>query len=153
MVFFSVFTLVFVSTAQPQVSSDDDTLRHVNEIARQLIAPCCWSQTADAHSSDAAKKIKAQIRDGLRAGWNDDRIIEHIVLQYGEKIRAVPKAQGFNLALWISIGLAGLMGASLLFFYLRRVSRALPRSPIDSAIDKNLTGRIEKELERLDDMN
>jgi cytochrome c-type biogenesis protein CcmH len=151
--FLAVLTLVFASTAQPQTSTEDDTLKYVNHIARQLIAPCCWNQTADAHQSDAAKAIKAQIRDGLRAGWSEKRIIEQIVAQYGEKIRAVPKAEGFNLALWISIGLVGLIGSVLLFFYLRRVSLAGPTSRTDSLTDKSLTSRIEKELERLDDIN
>ncbi len=148
-----VFVLICTPVLRAQTAAEDDTLKHVNHIARQLIAPCCWSQTADAHQSDAAKAIKAQIRDGLRAGWSEKRIIEQIVAQYGEKIRAVPKAEGFNLALWISIGLVGLIGSVLLFFYLRRVSLADPTSRTDSLTDKSLTSRIEKELERLDDIN
>jgi cytochrome c-type biogenesis protein CcmH len=148
--FLTVLTLVFAPTARPQISTDDDTLRHVNDIARQLIAPCCWSQTADAHQSDAAKAIKAQIRDGLRAGWSEKRIVDQFVAQYGEKILSVPKAEGFNLTLWALIALAGLVGSALLFFYLRRVSRAIAPSRIDSATDKAMIHRIERELERSD---
>jgi cytochrome c-type biogenesis protein CcmH len=124
----------------------------VNKIAGKLIAPCCWKQTADVHSSEAAEKIKAEIRASLSAGLNEEQIIDHFVAEYGKRILAIPKPEGFDLTLWILLALVVLIGGLLLLFYLRRIAKYSTKSTHSQPmiVDTSIEDRVERELAEYD---
>lgn len=133
-------------------SSQTVSINQINNIARQLISPCCWKQTVDVHPSESSDKIKAEIEAALMAGQTEEEIINRFVAEYGERILAIPKATGFNWMLWILPALFLVTGSMVVVIILRHISHLragvkVSRSlPIDAADLK----RIERELEELD---
>jgi cytochrome c-type biogenesis protein CcmH len=119
----------------------------VKKIAGKLMAPCCWSQTADVHTSDTAKEMQAQIRAALQQGYNEKQIVAAFVAEYGERILAKPKASGFNLMVWILPGVALAAGGLVYWRFVQR-ARAIP-APKPKRItraDESYSERFEREL-------
>jgi len=133
----SSFILFFQSAA---ADLPDSTQNISNEEARKiaglLIAPCCWSMTADAHSSEIAYDMRAQIRDALAQGKSEEEILQAYVAQYGERILAKPTKQGFNLLAWILPFAALLIGGLILWRFLHRHAPP-PLTPVAMTADLN----------------
>lgn len=120
----------------------------VNAIAHELIAPCCWSQTADVHRSEAAQEVKDYIRSALQKGQSKDQIIAAFVQAYGERILAKPAATGFNMLVYILPAVAFLIGAFIVWRYLRRVQPLKVNAPITPVKPAAAGGRYETRFER-----
>lgn len=120
----------------------------VNAIAHELITPCCWSQTADVHRSEAAQEIKDYIRSALQKGHSKDQIIAAFVEAYGERILAKPTASGFNILVYILPAVAFLIGAFIVWRYLRRVQPLKINAPVKPAKSAAATERYEARFER-----
>ncbi len=120
----------------------------VNKVARQLIAPCCWSETADAHRSEAAVQMRAQIREALQRGFLEEQIIASYVKEYGERVLSTPKAEGFNYMAWIMPGVALMFGVAFVGRFLRRNVETKPAPSVQPTNIPNdaYTERIEREL-------
>ena len=67
--------------------------------------------------------MREQIEQQIRGGKTGAQVIADYVAHYGESIRIVPKAQGFNLLAWIGPGLGFLGGGVGLALLLRRWKR------------------------------
>jgi cytochrome c-type biogenesis protein CcmH len=163
---FSALTVIMLSavSAAPQESARDTVQQfldamppgiseaEVNAIAHELIAPCCWSQTADVHRSEAAQEIRNQIRSALQKGHNQDQIIAAFVESYGERILAKPTATGFNLIVWILPAVAFAAGGFIVWRYLRRVQpRKDAVKPVKAAVaNERYEARFERELAEFD---
>lgn len=153
---FSVAAQAQVNEPEASQPSANDSLKvvtqqEVNKVARQLMAPCCWSETADVHNSSAAQEVKAQIREALQGGFSEKQILDGMVAAYGERILAKPKATGFNLLAWILPGLALMIGGVVAWRFLAHSRMKTSPQPAQKIhIDENYEQRIEHELEELD---
>jgi cytochrome c-type biogenesis protein CcmH len=140
------------STSKDVQSSVTKALRpvsgeEVKHLAGKLMAPCCWSQTADVHTSDTAKEMQAQIRAALQQGYNEKQIVAAFVAEYGERILAKPKASGFNLVVWILPGVALAAGGMVYWRFVQR-ARAVPapKPKKITRVDESYSARFEREL-------
>ena len=119
----------------------------VKKIAGKLMAPCCWSQTADVHTSDTAKKIQAQIREALDQGYSEKQILAAFVTEYGERILARPTASGFNLMVWIlPIVALGAGGMAFWRFVQHAHARPAPKPKRTTRAEESYSERFEREL-------
>ena len=144
----------FATTTPQRVADSTRTvsLDDVNKIARLLMAPCCWSETADVHNSSAAQEVRTQIRSALQGGYSEAQILDSMVAAYGERILARPKARGFNLLAWIMPGVALVIGAVLAWRFLAHSRMKKAPQPLKKVqIDESYEQRIERELQSLDD--
>jgi cytochrome c-type biogenesis protein CcmH len=148
------FFLIFQSVAAQAALSDstqnvaDDEAR---KIAGQLIAPCCWTMTADAHSSEIAYDMRAQIRNALAQGKSEEEILQAYVSQYGERILAKPSKQGFNLLAWILPFAALVIGGVVLWRFLQRHAESAPTPAATTPVpDDPYAQRMEQELKEFD---
>jgi len=125
--------------------------KQINAIAGKLMAPCCWSETADVHRSPAAERVKSQIRTALENNYTEQEILEAFVAAYGERILARPKAEGFNLLAWIMPAVAILLGLYAAWRFLRRSQTRVAASPSTPATNQDTYAeRLERELEEWD---
>jgi cytochrome c-type biogenesis protein CcmH len=153
---FSVAAQGQVNESETSQPSATDSLKiifqqGVNKIARQLMAPCCWSETADVHNSEAAQEVKAQIRSALQQGYSEKQILDGMVAAYGERVLAKPKATGFNLMAWILPALALVIGSVVAWRFLAHSRmKASPQPVRKIQIDESYNQRLERELEELD---
>ncbi len=138
--------------------AEDDSLSHVisraeiNKIAKDLIAPCCWSETADLHRSGAAVEVRKLIAQALAKGETKEQIMDEMVARYGERILATPKAEGFNYMAWILPAVGLLFGGVLVWKYLSSNTEPPQKSSKKKKSDSSseYDQRIEKELETWD---
>lgn len=77
------------------------------DLQRRLIAPCCWRETLDIHTSPTATELRHEIRSRLQAGESSLAIERSLVDRYGPKLRAtLPDNLGYWLcALVVASGL------------------------------------------------
>lgn len=149
-----------LASAQPQssptvqteiASSQNITTEDVQKVARLLMSPCCWSGTADAHTSQVAYDMRAQIRAALAQGRTEKEILQAYVAQYGERILAKPTKQGFNLIAWVLPLVAIALGGFVWWRFLRR-NVEVKHTPRVAANEMNdpYVQRLEKELQEFD---
>ena len=133
-----------------------DSTRNVTDeearrIAGLLIAPCCWSMTADAHSSQIAYDMRAQIRAALARGESEEEILQAYVVQYGERVLAKPTKQGFNLLAWILPFVALVIGSWVLWRFLHRHVEPAPAAVVMTTNRNDpYAQRLERELKEFD---
>ena len=109
-----------------RVAEETQLDRLTREIAAQLRCPVCQSQSIMESNSQLALEMRGLIREKLEAGESPDAIKEYFVGSYGEWILLDPKAQGFNLAVYILPVVLTLAGASLLVLAARRWMKRPP---------------------------
>ncbi|NUO79231.1 cytochrome c-type biogenesis protein CcmH [candidate division KSB1 bacterium] len=140
-------------TGHEQTLSDSTrkvSLEQVQRVAGQLMAPCCWSGTADAHTSQIAYDMRVQIREALAQGKSTEEILQAYVEMYGERILAKPTKSGFNLLAWLLPFVALVVGGFAMWRFLHR-NTAPVKAPIATteANDPYLQ-RVEKELKEFE---
>ena len=117
------------------------------DIKQSLISPCCWAGTV--YDLDHNPEMEEQINRFISQGKTKQEILEYYIGLYGERILAVPKAEGFNIMVWVTPILAGLIGITFLFFFLR-TPNDIPSSVISTPSEVPFDDEIEKELQKMD---
>ncbi len=154
-VILSLVVAASAAAADAGLTPDQEAL--ARSIEGKLIAPCCWTQTVAVHDSQAAEEIKMQVRLLVAQGESEDTILDSFVQQYGEEILAAPRAQGFNVLIYLLPVIGALAaGAALLVMipHWRRAPRTVPvvdgsaRRRDDGRAD--LRDRLDEELSHFD---
>lgn len=116
------------------------------DVEQSLMATCCWSGTVYDHGN---KEMELNIAAMVGEGKTKAQILDYYTEQYGERVLAVPKAEGFNIFAWIApIFIFGL-GLTIIFLYMRTSKDNL--TPILNADDTiAYSDEIEQELKDLD---
>lgn len=97
------------------------------QITSQLICPCSCGEILSGCTCDTGKAMQAFVSDELKKGKSKDQIVASLVAEYGEVIRGAPKAEGFNLVVWVAPFVATLFGFAIAgFVLLRWVRRRAP---------------------------
>jgi cytochrome c-type biogenesis protein CcmH len=148
-------------TALP-VRADAPAKDEARAITDQIICPCSCGEVLTGCTCDTGKSMKAFVESSVKAGKGKDEVMGALVAQYGEVVRGAPKAQGFNLIVWIAPFAATLIGLILAAVILRRWVRrpvpavaaasaggAAPPVPLPDEDLDALRARAEDELRRL----
>ena len=117
------------------------------DIKQSLVSPCCWAGTV--YDLDHNPEMEEQIEKFLALGKTKEEILEYYVGLYGERILAVPKAEGFNLMAWVAPILVGLIGLTVIVLYLR-TPKETPTEVISAPSDVQFDDEIESELREMD---
>lgn len=126
-----------------------------NEISDKLVCQCgCNSilRVCNHYECPSAVPMRKEIEKQILAGVAEADILASFVEEYGQVVRATPPASGINLAAWVMPGLAVLLGAFALFYFLSSVATKKKTAPVpaEQRLDPAVTERIEKELKGLD---
>ena len=117
------------------------------DIKRSLISPCCWAGTV--YDLDHNPEMEELVNQFISQGKTKQEILEYYIGLYGERILAVPIAEGFNIMVWVTPILAGMIGITFLFFFLR-TPNDIPSSVISTPSEVLFDDEIEKELQKMD---
>ena len=133
-------------------------------VTSQLICPCSCGEILSGCTCETGKSMQGYVTDELKKGKGKDEITTALVAKYGEVIRGAPKAQGFNLIVWIAPFVATAIGLVIAAFVLKRwVGRRQPagagaltpagHGPMTTAEQDMaaLRARAEAELKRMDE--
>lgn len=83
-------------------------------IAVKLRCPICQGLSVADSPSASALAMLSQVRDLVAAGYSHDQIFDYFESTYGEFVRLQPRAEGFNLIVWIGPVVVVLAGVGLL---------------------------------------
>lgn len=89
-------------------------------LASELRCPVCQGLSIHDSPSPLAQQMKDLIRSQVVAGRTDEEIRQYFVSKYGEWVLLEPKAEGFNLLVYLLPALTLLGGAGLIAVAVRR---------------------------------
>ena len=108
-------------TGSPLAGAELDA--RTRSLAERMRCPICQgSSIADSPSSSALTMV-AQVRDLLSRGYSEQQVLDYFVRSYGEFVLLQPKAEGFNLVVWL-LPVAGVVIGVVLIAMRLRQSRA-----------------------------
>ena len=143
-----LFSLALGGVAVAQEPTADE----VNRIAKKLYCPVCPSTPLDVCETKACEDWRAQIRDLLAEGKNEQEILDYFVAEYGIRVLAAPPRRGFTALVWI-LPFAGLLvGAWILaqVFRQRRLASASSEGELESlpSVPPEYLTRLEEDVQK-----
>lgn len=129
----------------------------IEEVGRELVAPCCWTQTVDVHDSQIAAQMRWDIGNMLAKGMSKDEIISFYTAKYGERILAKPPMIGFGMVAYALPVIFVVGGGSVIYFLFRHwinlrnfgASSAVPQASSSSnKAEAEMRERLRRELDR-----
>ncbi|WP_420239293.1 cytochrome c-type biogenesis protein [Telmatobacter bradus] len=120
-----LFSIVSLTPAQKQ---------EVDHLERQLMAPCCYTQTIHDHMSDVAEQMREEVVGMVAAGKSETEIKNYYRAKYGETILVTPAGRTglVTFGVPVAVSLAALL---LLALVLRRrvLARSAPQAAFSAA--------------------
>lgn len=96
----TVALLVILTVAAPTwAAPKKDPARAITD---GIICPCSCGEILTGCTCDTGMAMKAYVDREVGGGKSKDQVEAALVSQYGEVILGAPKAQGFNLVVWIA---------------------------------------------------
>ena len=113
------------SAAPLQVTPSDSAIEAMTRVlASELRCPVCQGLSIGDSPSELAIEMRGVIRDQLKAGRTPDEVREYFVQKYGEWILLSPEPRGFNLLVYVLPVLFLVLGAWVVWRFIRRWSTA-----------------------------
>ena len=133
--------LILLSLAWADEKSD-----LIMDLEQSLMATCCWSGTVYDHGN---KEMEIEIAGMVNTGKTKTEILDYYKGKYGERVLAIPVAEGFNYFAWIAPIFMGLLGITIIFVYIRTTKET---PAIIETLDATVTysDQIERELKEMD---
>jgi hypothetical protein len=116
------------------------------DLEQSLMATCCWSGTVYDHGN---KEMEIEIAGMVNTGKTKTEILDYYKGKYGERVLAVPVAEGFNYFAWIAPIFIGLLGLTIILIYIK-ITKETP--PVVESTDDSIaySDQIERELKEMD---
>lgn len=115
--------------AQESELSDAELDQLSAEVAAELRCPVCRNQSVLESSSGLAREMQSVVRDRLAAGETPEEVRAYFVGRYGDWILLKPEPKGINLLVYLLPAAALLFGGVLLYYRIRRWTRATALGP------------------------
>jgi cytochrome c-type biogenesis protein CcmH len=123
-----------VGSPRGQALSGPALEARTQELASLLRCPVCQGLSVADSPATTARLMKAEVRQMLAAGYDQDQILVYFERSYGEFVRLKPPLRGVNWLVWGAPILGFLAGSSLVVWTLR--ARRSEKPPAAEAIAK-----------------
>jgi cytochrome c-type biogenesis protein CcmH len=119
--------VVLVSAASAELTGEQKL--RASTLQKNLLAPCCWSETVATHRSEVALEMRAEINRLVAEGKSDREILDYYKQRYGMRILVEPEGQR---AFWVNLlpPVVLLAGGAWVIWLIQRWVR---RRPVSSA--------------------
>ncbi|WP_042700060.1 cytochrome c-type biogenesis protein [Azospirillum sp. B506] len=105
---------------QPDEVLPDPALEsRARAISQELRCLVCQNQSIDDSNAPLARDLRLLVRDRLKAGDSDDKVMEFVTDRYGDYVLLRPPFKATTLVLWIGPFAVLLLGAAGTFLFLR----------------------------------
>lgn len=112
---------------EPDELLDDPVLEErARDISQQLRCVVCQNQSIDESTAPLARDLRLIIRERLVAGDSNKEVVTFVVDRYGDFVLLRPPFQGDTYVLWFGPFIIFLIGGGLIFYYFRKVLKAVP---------------------------
>jgi len=132
----------------PTVAADPQLEKRVMALAAELRCLVCQNQTIADSNAELAIDLKNQVREKLKAGMSEEKIIEYMVDRYGDFVRYKPPVKATTLPLWIGPFVLLFAALAGLFYYILRRRRSTPAQPLSEAEQARLRSMLDAPEER-----
>ena len=124
----------------------DEKAELILDIEKSLMASC-FHGTVYEHGN---KEMEEQIASFVSAGRTKDYIINFYTNKYGERILAMPEAEGFNMFAWLAPIMIFILGGVVMFAYFKNSPQTIVGMPGSKKENVRVSDEIEAELKDLD---
>ncbi len=100
------------------------------DVGGLLRCPVCQGLSVADSPSTMARNMKAEVREKLAAGYDQEQILAYFERSYGEFVRLEPSLHGVNWVVWFCPILALLAGGAAIAWALKRTGR---KASVDSS--------------------
>lgn len=98
---FVVLLLGLSTTVYADPASEIELDRKSHQVFDNIMSPFCPGKTLNDCPSSEAAKLKAALRNKLSNGSEPNQLIDELVNQYGDELRAAPENAGFGRLAWL----------------------------------------------------
>jgi cytochrome c-type biogenesis protein CcmH len=112
--------------AQVAVVDSADLEKRTSAVAAQLRCPVCQGLSIQDSPSELAQQMRGVVRDQLGAGKTPDEVKRYFTEKYGEWILLEPKAEGFNILIYLLPLAAVIGGIAVIAMAVKRWSAPAP---------------------------
>jgi cytochrome c-type biogenesis protein CcmH len=116
-VILAVVVLAGTAYATESAAGRKDPARAVTS---QLICPCSCGEILSGCTCETGKSMQGFVTDELKKGKGKDEITAMLVAKYGQVILGAPKAEGFNMLVWVLPFVATAIGFAIAALVLKR---------------------------------
>jgi cytochrome c-type biogenesis protein CcmH len=109
------------------------------EVGGLLRCPVCQGLSVADSPADMAVSMKAQVKDLLARGYDQEQILAYFERSYGEFVRLQPPLRGVNWLVWLA-PVAGLLFGGAVVWWALRGPRGAPAGPAVGAPAEDLPG-------------
>jgi cytochrome c-type biogenesis protein CcmH len=95
-----------------------------DDVGALLRCPVCQGLSVADSPSTMARNMKAEVREKLAAGYDQEQILAYFERSYGEFVRLDPPMRGVNWLVWLGPLGALLAGAAGIAWMLKRSARS-----------------------------
>jgi cytochrome c-type biogenesis protein CcmH len=120
----SVNAMILIGEPLGEPLSGAELDQLTEDVSGVIRCPVCQGLSVADSPSKTAVALKREVRELLAAGYTPEQTLSYFEQAYGEFIRLEPKAEGFNLVVWVAPVLALLAGIMLLVLRFLRSPRA-----------------------------
>jgi cytochrome c-type biogenesis protein CcmH len=138
-VLFCILACFLLSPALAQTDVDNQ----VRRIGNELRCPVCGGSAITESPSDFARSMLAEVRAQVEAGKSESEIYTYFSSKYGNTVLLKPPFEGVNMLVWILPISVFLIGAFVLWNYLKRSSVARLEENIDPAALEQVRKQLE----------
>ncbi len=132
----------------PPAAADPALEHRLVVLTEQLRCLVCQNQTiADSHA-ELAIDLKNQIREKLKAGMSEEKIMEYMVARYGDFVLYRPPVKATTLPLWFGPFVLLIAALAGLFYYILRRRRSAPAQPLSDAEQARVRALLDANEER-----
>jgi len=124
----------------------DENAKLILDIEKSLMASC-FHGTVYEHGN---KEMEEQIASFVNAGRSKDYIMNFFTNKYGERILAMPEAEGFNVLAWLAPVIIFVLGGIVMYAYFKNSRQTILETPIPNKKNVKFSDEIESELKDLD---
>ncbi|MEW5893558.1 MAG: cytochrome c-type biogenesis protein [Pseudomonadota bacterium] len=118
---------------EAQPNAEDPVIeQRLNRLAEDLRCLVCQNESLAGSRADLAEDLRREIRQQMKAGKNDQEVIDYLTSRYGDFVLYKPPFKPVTFLLWFGPALFVTIGAVVWFVTLRR-RRTLPPPKIDEA--------------------
>jgi cytochrome c-type biogenesis protein CcmH len=115
--------------------------RHISEGLRCLV---CQNQSIDDSEAPLAKDLRLLVRDRLKAGDSDQKIVDYIVARYGEFVLLKPRFAPHTFILWLATPALFLAALFAIFAAYRRRGESAEAGPLSAEERRRLKRLLER---------
>ena len=124
----------------------DEKAELILHIEKSLMASC-FHGTVYEHGNQEMEK---QIASFVNAGRSKEYVINFFTNKYGERILAMPEAEGFNIFAWLAPIIILALGGLIMFIYFKNPTPKLVKISNQNDDSIKFSDEIEQELKELD---